>query len=173
MTDHERNAIVVRPARPDDGAGMWETVRDSAVLDLNSSYLYLLQASDFRDTCAVAERAGEIVGLVTGYRPPARPDSIFLWQVGIRPSAQGQGLGKRLVGAFLGLPGAAGAKLLETTITPSNEASRGLFRSIARDLEAECTVRPFFTADQFPESGHEDEELFEIGPLDPARINRL
>jgi len=171
--EQDPDEITIRQARGGDGAGMWCVVRDAGVLDLNSSYLYLLQVRDFADTCVVAETAGEVVGFVTGYRRPSRPSSIFLWQVGMLTAMQGRGLGKRLVRAFLKSPGARGATTLETTITPSNSASRGLFRAIARELGAECNVHPCFTADLFPESGHEDEELFEIGPLDPARVNRF
>lgn len=163
----------IRGVRNGDGAGMWRVVEGCGVLDTNSSYLYLLLARDFASTCVVAESAGEIVGFVTGYRRPARPEAVFLWQVGILPQAQGQGLGKRLLAAFLRQPGARGASWLETTITRSNDASRGLFRAIARDLGAGCEVSPCFTVDLFPESGHEAEELFEIGPFDPERVDQL
>jgi L-2,4-diaminobutyric acid acetyltransferase len=169
----DNGIAIVRGARNDDGAGMWRVVEDCGVLDRNSSYLYLLLARDFAANCVVAEMAGETVGFVTGFRRPSRPDAVFLWQVGILPQAQGQGLGKRLVAAFLRQPGARDARWLETTITPSNEASRGLFRAIARDLGTDCKVSPCFTPDLFPESGHEPEELFEIGPFDPKRVDQL
>lgn len=165
--------ITIRQARVGDGAGMWRVVKDAGVLDLNSSYLYLLMVRDFSETCVVAEQEGAVVGFVTGYRRPVKHTSIFLWQVGMLPRMQGRGLGKRLVRAFLGTPGARGATMLETTVTPSNDASRGLFRAIARELDAECNVTSCFTAELFPESGHEDEELFEIGPFDPSRLARF
>ncbi len=163
----------LRGARDGDGAGMWRVVEGCGVLDMNSSYLYLLLARDFASTCVVAERAGAVVGFVSGYRRPNRAEAVFLWQVGILPQAQAQGLGKRLLAAFLRQPGAPGASWLETTITPSNEASRGLFRAVARDLGAGCEVSPGFTAELFPKAGHEAEELFEIGPFDPERVVRL
>lgn len=161
--------IALRSPTLADGAGMWEVTKACGVLDLNSSYLYLLLAKDFSATCVVAEHGGGIVGFVSGYRPPSRPDTIFLWQVGIMPEMQGRGLGKRLVDAFLDAPGAAGARWLETTVAPSNDASRALFQAIARRLEADCVVGPCFTAGQFPGPGHEDEELFRIGPLRATR----
>lgn len=171
--DSREDEIILRRPTVDDGAGMWKVVDSAGVLDPNSSYLYLLLARDFADVCVVAECDGEIVGFVTGYRPPTRPDSVFLWQVGMRPDMQGRGLGKRLVAAFLKTAGSRGATLLETTVTRSNEASRALFRGIARDLDTECRVTPCFSAAQFPEPGHEDEELYEIGPYDPSRLDRL
>lgn len=169
----ERLDITFRNARLEDGAGIWRVVRDSGVLDLNSAYMYLLLAKDFGDTCVVAEHAGKITGFVTGYRPPKRPDSIFLWQVGVDASMRGQGLGKRLLAAFLQSPGAQGATLLETTISPSNEASKALFGAIARDLGAEIRVTEGFTESHFPEGGHEAEQLYLIGPYTAARANQL
>ncbi|MCO6440791.1 MAG: diaminobutyrate acetyltransferase [Nitrococcus mobilis] len=148
-----------------DGGGIWRVVKESNVLDLNSSYLYLLLAKDFAETCVIAELSGDVVGFVTGYRPPARPEVLFLWQIGILPSMQGRGLGKRLVTSFLQSPGAQGATLLETTVTPSNAASRALFLAIARQLGVECRISPCFSASQFPDPGHEEEELYRIGPL--------
>ena len=161
------DGILIRTPRIEDGAEMWRVVTETGVLDANSGYLYLLLARDFADTCVVAEEAGQLLGFVTGYRRPAAPDTVFLWQVGLRPTAQGRGLGRRLVHAFLASPGARDAAYLETTVTPSNEPSRALFRAVARDFEAECRIGPCFLASQFPQAGHEDEELFRIGPLPP------
>ncbi|MEX0729441.1 MAG: diaminobutyrate acetyltransferase [Aquisalimonadaceae bacterium] len=155
-----------------DGGAMWTVVKESGVLDPNSAYMYLLLAKDFADTCIVAELNGKVVGFVSGYRPPQRPESIFLWQVGVDASIRGQGMGKRLVTAFLASRGARGARLLETTISPSNGASRALFKAIARDLDADLRVTEGFTEDDFPEGGHEAEELYLIGPFDPARTSQ-
>ncbi len=169
----EKLDITLRNARLEDGAGIWQVVKDSGVLDLNSAYMYLLLAKDFGDTCVVAEHAGRITGFVTGYRPPKRPDSIFLWQVGVDASMRGQGLGKRLLAAFLQSPGAQGATMLETTISPSNEASKALFGAIARELGVEMHVTEGFTESHFPTGGHEAEELYLIGPYTAARANQL
>jgi L-2,4-diaminobutyric acid acetyltransferase len=167
------DTIVFRNPVIDDGAAIWNLVSASGVLDPNSPYLYLLLCKDFADTCIVAMRDDQLMGFATGYRPPHRENVIFLWQVGVDAAARGQGLGKRLVAHFLRNDGARGASVLETTVAPSNEASRALFRGIARDLDAGCDVQPCFRASQFPGAGHEDEELFRIGPYDLTRPNRL
>ncbi len=160
------NADAIRCRRPtiEDGKAIHEVVRETGVLDVNSCYLYLLLCTDFAETCVVAEEAGRVVGFVTGYRPPGRPDTVFLWQVGVAPAGQGKGLGKLLVHAFLDTPGAADATVLETTISPSNAASQALFRAVARDRGAEVTVSPHFTEDHFP-PGHEAEEIYRISPI--------
>lgn len=161
-----------RAPKVTDGTGIWRIVKDSGVLDLNSTYLYLLLCKDFAETCMVAEQGNKLVGFATGYKPPGRENTIFLWQIGIDSDQRGQGLGKRLLARFLHSSGAAGASYLETTISPSNEASQRLFRGLARDLDTECQVEPCFTEDHFP-SGHEAEHLYRIGPFDAATLRRL
>lgn len=153
-----------------DGAEIWRLVRDSGSLDLNSAYLYLLLCQHFADTCVVAEQDGRLLGFVSGYRPPGRPDTLFLWQVGVDASARGRGLGKALVRRFL--RSGDHVRTLETTVSPSNAASQALFRSIAAEFGAELRVTTGFTQDQFPGGQHEDEELYSIGPLNLSALNK-
>mgnify|MGYP002651547875 CR=1 FL=1 len=53
-------AVTFRAATLDDGAAMWRIARDSQVLDVNTSYAYLLMARDFGAHSAVAEMGGEV-----------------------------------------------------------------------------------------------------------------
>src|SRR5690606_41582845 len=69
------------------------------------------------------------------YRPPARPEAVFVWQIGVHPRAQGQGLGRRLLLELLRRPAAADATHLEATVGVSNTASARLFQSVARRSE--------------------------------------
>lgn len=178
--------LVFRPPTPSEGAALWQLVRETGVLEPNSAYAYALLCRDFASTCLVAlqgdpsgqgdvERTaqpgeGPLVGFVTAYRPPARPEAIFVWQIGVHPRAQGQGLGKRLLKELLELPAVADATYLEATVGVSNEASARLFKGVARELGAGCEIEPWFTEQHFPspEGGarpHEDEPLYRIGPL--------
>ena len=160
------NRIAIRQPSVTDGAEIWRIVKESGTLDFNSAYLYLLLCKDFAETCRVAERDGRLVGFVTGYRPPGREDVIFLWQVGVDAACRGQRLGNALVSTFLQAAAERGARVLETTISPSNQASQALFRGIARDLGVPCEVSPCFAATDFPPNNdHEAEELYRIGPF--------
>lgn len=154
-----------RSARHGDGAALWQLVKSAGTLELNSAYFYLLFASDFGDTCLVAEADDKIVGTVIGYRPPANPASAFVWQIGVAPDMQGQGLGKELLRHWISLPGNAGAQWVTATVTEDNVASARLFRAFARDNGAACEDVPHFTAELFPHE-HPAERLFRIGPLD-------
>lgn len=152
---------------------MWQFIADHGGLELNTAYAYLVLADDFTDTCVVAvERGSEpgdvadgtLAGFVLGYRPPTRPDTLFVWQVGVAPSHRGQGLARRMILEVLER-NAPEVRFLESTVTPSNTASRRLFRSVAEARDTTCDVTDHLTEDHFPEDGHEAEQRFRIGPL--------
>jgi len=145
---------------------MARLVRESAVLEPNSTYAYVLLCTDFRQTCFVADRGGPPLAFVAAYRPPTRPDTVFVWQIGVHPDERGRGLGTRLLRTLLSAPGARDACWLEATITPSNVASLGLFSGLARSLDASFELGPGFPGDLFGEASvHEPEQRCRIGPL--------
>lgn len=55
---------------------------------------------------------------------------------------------------------------MEATVTPTNEASRRLFKGFGRKVGAEVAIKEdFFSEADFPAgSAHEAEGLFRIGP---------
>jgi L-2,4-diaminobutyric acid acetyltransferase len=166
LPDDEPTSITIRPATPADGRTMWHLAKDSGSLDLNSPYAYLLAGHHFGATTKVAvDTRGGIAGFVIGYRPPAAPHQVFVWQVAVDPSHRGSGVGHKLLGAVVDDAIAAGAHELTATVTPSNEASRRLFQSVARARSAEFREQPCFDTDLFPGEGHEPENEIVIGPL--------
>ena len=76
-------------------------VADSGVLDLNSTYAYVLLCTDFADSSIVAERDGRVCGFIGGYHPPQRPDVLFVWQVVVAASERGTGLGGAMLDALV------------------------------------------------------------------------
>lgn len=153
-----------RSARHGDGADLWRLVQRVGTLELNSAYFYMLFASDFGDTCLVAEHGGRPVGTVIGYRPPRDPYSAFVWQIGIAPELRGHRLGARLLQAWLDLPANRDARWLTATVASDNLPSQKLFRGFARLTGVSCDESDHFPAEQFPHE-HPAERLFRIGPL--------
>lgn len=157
--------LTLRPPTRPDGARMWRFVREHGGLELNTAYAYVLLADDLSATSSVADGPdGDLAGFVLGFRRPARPDTLFVWQVGVSPAHRGQGLARRLILDTLARQ-PDDVRFLEATVTPSNTASQRLFRSVAAALETDCQVREYLTVDDFPEGDHEAEDLFRIGPF--------
>ena len=151
-----------------DGAAIHRITRDTGVLDVNSAYAYLIMATRFSDTTVVAEDDdGAVVGFITGFIPPRRPDVLFVWQVGVDASARGQGAATRMLMALVEAPACRGVRWVETTVSLSNTPSQRMFQGLARRLECDIDVAPEdgFTAADFGSSDHEDEPLYRIGPF--------
>ncbi|MFA5504882.1 MAG: diaminobutyrate acetyltransferase [Vulcanimicrobiota bacterium] len=159
-------SIVYRPSRASDGKEMWRLLEEIGTLERNTGYFYVLFACEFHRSCVVAEKDGRMIGFVVGFRPPERPGSVFVWQVGVSPKARGQGVASKLLKALLEQ---TRATVLEATVSPDNLASRALFQSLAQKMEVTCTVEPYFREHHFYHP-HEPEELFSIGPLQPSAL---
>jgi L-2,4-diaminobutyric acid acetyltransferase len=159
----------------DDGAAIWELVRDAGSLDLNSPYAYLLFSECFPESCAVAHDGDALAGAIVGFCPPQRPDSLFVWQVAVSPRFRGRGLGTQVLAWLMDHAAERGVEFLEATVTPDNEASLRLFRGFAHEVGAECVESMMFPSDLFPEAGerHEEEWLFRIGPVRRSSLQPL
>jgi L-2,4-diaminobutyric acid acetyltransferase len=144
-----------------DGQSLWRMARDSQVLDLNSSYSYLLWSRDFAETSVVATVDGEPAGFITGYMRPDEPGTLMVWQVAVDHEFRGRKLAAEMLDR---LAGQVRAERVETTITADNEASIRLFAGFASRREAPMEREPLFTAELYPD-GHDTEYLYRIGPL--------
>lgn len=159
------DTIVLRKPTVADGAPLHALIRECKPLDENSTYCNLLQCTHFANTSILAEKGGDLVGFVTGYRLPDNPSVYFLWQVGVAAGGRGHGLGRRMIQAILQRDACRGVSELQTTITPSNEASRALFGGLARAEHARMTEQDYFAGTHFGSDHHDPEQLFRIGPL--------
>lgn len=154
-------SITYRQPQLNDGLAMFELVKASPPLDVNSSYLYFLQASHFANTCVVAEMDNEMVGFVSGYFRPDRKDSLFVWQVVVSQKARGQGLAKKLLEALVkNQKSRPMVRELSCTISPSNKASQGLFYSFAKQYGLHVQVSDYLQDSHFAHLGHEAEEEY-------------
>ncbi|MEU9013543.1 diaminobutyrate acetyltransferase [Streptomyces sp. NPDC048479] len=159
--------LEIATPRVEDGAAIWRIARDSEVLDLNSSYSYLLWCRDFAATSAVARGSdGEPIAFVTGYVRPDRPEALVVWQVAVDHAHRGRGLAGVLLDALTArVTDGPGIREIETTITPDNTASDRLFTSYAQRHGARLEREVLFDGELFPEGTHQPEVLYRIGPL--------
>jgi len=159
------HALVIGEPDREDGAAVHDLIAACPPLDTNSLYANLLQCSHFAGTCAIARMDGEVCGWVSGYIPPEQPDTYFLWQVAVHERARGRKLPVRMIRDILSRPACADLSRLQTTITPDNEASWGLFRSVARWLDADMSDVPHFERQRHFKGRHATEHMVTIGPL--------
>ena len=156
------DAALLRSPQIADGVRLWQLAKDSQVLDVNSSYSYLLWCRDFSDTTIVAESAGDVVGFVSGFMRPQSPTTLFVWQVAVDRAQRGRGLGVAMLNRLLDT---TAAHTLETTISPDNTASIAMFTALARRRDTSISKQTLFSADNFPDS-HQPEDLYTVGPMD-------
>ena len=162
--DAEFDGITLRKPTKADGPALNLLVRLNPPLDMNSVYCNVLQCTHFADTCIVAEKDGQLIGYVTGYLMPGDPTIYFLWQVGVSPEGRGHGLAQRMTQAILARDFCKGVRELNTTVTPSNQASRAMFAKFAKLEGAEMTEEENYYPSEVLD-GHEQESLFRIRPL--------
>jgi len=145
---------------------MFRIVKESKVLDVNSSYSYLMWSKYFNKTSIIAEcENNEVIGFVSGFLQPESPDTLFVWQVAVDHKHRGKGLATKLIEQLLNQLKSEKVNYLEATVTPSNIPSSNLFKGIAKKNDTNCTVFECFSKDQFPDPSHEPEMTYRIGPL--------
>ncbi|KRE96440.1 hypothetical protein ASG89_31220 [Paenibacillus sp. Soil766] len=165
MTLLDTNNCVIRKATVQDGKYMWQRVKDSQKLDVNSAYCYIMLSEYFTDTCLVAEIDKEIVGFVTSLIRPSNPEVLFVWQIAVSTEHQGKGIAYTLLHELISSASCTEVRYIETTISPRNTASNQLFRKWAEEMEAPLLESEGFSSYLFPGDVHEDERLIQIGPI--------
>jgi L-2,4-diaminobutyric acid acetyltransferase len=165
-TDREDGILLRKPAA-DDGYEIHQLIAHSPPLDVNSVYSYYLLSDHFSDTCVVAEHEGKVAGFLSAYRIPQREDTLFVWQVVVSTDLRGRHLASRMLDALLSRFDPDSVRYIESTVNPSNAASRGLFERLARQRGTTLSEDTFLEASAFgPAADHESEILLRI-PLYP------
>ncbi len=153
----------------EDGKEIWKLANALAPeLDLNSAYKYLILCEFFPSSCVIAKNEEKVIGFITGFVSPERPDTVFVWQIGIDRAERGKGLGSKLLMKLVEQQDRSKISYVEATITPSNEASQILFHRLASNLNTKCHISLLFKKEMFPvqeDEEHEEELLFRIGPI--------
>jgi len=162
------NKLSFRSPVANDGPAMHALVERCKPLDVNSRYCYLILCEHFPSTCVVVEEGNEVVGFITAYIPPEKRDTLFVWQAAVDVRLRGQGLAKKMLNSLLSRPNLERTSYIEATVNPSNEASRSLFKSLAKDCSCAFDEELIFPANMFGAGDHEQENLIRVGPIDPV-----
>jgi L-2,4-diaminobutyric acid acetyltransferase len=163
--------LILRVPRAEDALAVHSLVAACPPLDANSLYCNLLQCTHFCDTSVIAMAGDDVAGFISGYRPPAAPATLFVWQVAVGAAARGRGLALRMLRHLLARPGCRAVQFLETSVTPGNAPSRALFAALARSLDTVLEEQPWFDRQRHFGGGHDDETLFRIGPFVTSNLS--
>ena len=149
-----KQTLVIRSPSHRDGGAVYQLVKASPPLDVNSSYSYLLWCDYFADTSCVAWHGSSLVGYVSGFLPHKEqpPKSagggttLFIWQVAVAQSARGTGVGYQMLSYLWAKWQAA---IMLTTVSPSNLPSMRLFSKFASSSNATLSLSNHYPAELF------------------------
>lgn len=163
----EIKTLTFRKPKPTDGQLLNALVARCSPLDTNSTYCNLLQCTHFAETSIAAMNAqDELVGFISGYIPPSRPNTLFVWQVAVDASCRGHGLALRMLMALIQrCREEKSIQYIETTITPGNAASEALFSRAYKELNIVTDKTVLFSRKIHFADQHDDEVLWRGGPL--------
>lgn len=152
-----------------DGPALYALVDKCKPLDVNSRYCYLILCQHFASTCVVVEDSSQPdtgpMAMLTAYVPPTQLDTLFVWQIAVHVSLRGQGVAKRLLADVLARPSMQQIRFVQATVNPSNDASRGIFHSLARQYKTDVSESLLFAEDLLGDGDHEQENLIQVGPI--------
>lgn len=160
-----KDDIVFRKPESQDGNRVHKLISECKPLDENSVYCNLLQCTHFADTSVAVEMDGDLVGFISGYIPPKQQNVLFVWQVAVHEKARGKGLAKRMLADLINRQYTTDVQFIETTITPDNDASWGMFRSFAYERSMPTEEFILFDSRIHFAGEHNDEYLLRIGPF--------
>ncbi|MFT5427281.1 MAG: L-2,4-diaminobutyric acid acetyltransferase [Gammaproteobacteria bacterium] len=156
---------VLREPSITDGVAVNRLVSACPPLDNNSTYCNLLQCMHFAKTSCLLELDGVVVGFISGYLLPDKPDTLFVWQIAIDKSARKKGYARKMLLKILQHAICKNVRYMETTITKSNEASWGMFIKFANELNSRYSESQQFSRTTHFADEHDDEYLLSIGPF--------
>lgn len=154
--------IALRAPRPNDAPAIWRLAPAQGA-DRDSPYAFVLLCTHFADTGIVASLDGAVVGYALGYRPPAYPRDLFVWQLGVAPGGPDD-LAVRMLEELLARPACAEARFLCMTRAPTDLPLRDLLATLGRRCGVGLREEPCFSHALFARP-HADEALCRVGPL--------
>jgi len=120
----------IRKATQEDFLSVHQFTAGCPPLENYPEHVYKIILRYFGDYCFIAEDKGQIMGFAMGIVPQSFPGTYFLWQVGVAPSYQGQGIGEKLVREVENELEKLGFIRIEVTIDPVNLPSQKLFEKL-------------------------------------------
>ncbi len=122
--------MMIRKATQEDFLKVHQFTAGCPPMENYPEHVYKIILRYFGDYCFVAEENGQIIGFAMGIVPESFPCTFFLWEIGVDPSYQGQGIGGKLVRDVENELRKREFKRIEVTIDPVNLPSQKLFKKM-------------------------------------------
>ncbi len=148
-----------------DAKDIWELIKNTRNLDLNSAYSYLILCKYFSESCIIAKTGGKVIGFISAFQTPNNPEFLFIWQVAVDSNYRRMGLAMNMFEHLLIRKKCQQIRYIEITVNPSNAAAYSLYHRLANRLDTSCEASICFPSCLFPGAQHEDEIMLRIGPL--------
>jgi predicted GNAT superfamily acetyltransferase len=116
-------AYQIRPIRPWDYRPVISVIDDWWHGRHMADMLPRLFFEHFTNTSFAAERDGELVGFLVGFKSQSRPAEAYIHFVGVHPGERGRGLGRQLYECFFAAARAQGCELVRAVTAPVNRGS--------------------------------------------------
>jgi L-2,4-diaminobutyric acid acetyltransferase len=120
----------IRKATQEDFLDVHRFTAGCPLMENYPEHVYKIILRYFGDYCFIAKDSGQIIGFTMGIVPWSFPGTFFLWDIGVSPSYERQGIGGKLVGEVENELRKLGFKRIEVTIDPVNLPSQKLFEKM-------------------------------------------
>jgi ribosomal protein S18 acetylase RimI-like enzyme len=142
-------SVVVRLLGPEEAEVLANVAPDVFDFDVRSKLAEEF-LNDPRHHLAVALDGEQVVGMASGvhYIHPDQRAQLFINEVGVAPSHQRRGIGRRLVAALLSRARALGCTEAWVATEPDNDAARGLYAAAGAIEDPEPFVLYAFPLNQ-------------------------
>lgn len=119
--------VTIRQADEKDFLAIAQFTASCKPLEPYPAHLYKIMLRYCGNTAFLALAEGRIVGFQMGFLSQRRSGTYFLWQIGVSPSMQKQGIASRILRQAERCLRNSGVKRIEVTIDPENVPSQKLF----------------------------------------------
>lgn len=120
----------IRKATQDDFLKVHKFTAECPPLENYPEHVYKIILRYFGDYCFIAEENEKIIGFAMGIVPQSVSHTYFLWDIGIDPSYQRQGIGMAILKEIENELEKLGFIRIEVTIDPINTSSQKLFEKM-------------------------------------------
>lgn len=134
---------VFRMPTQEDGLSIHELIAQCAPLDQNSAYCNFLQSSHFQHTCLIAEQQELLVGFVSAYRKPEKPNELFIGKWRCIRLHVGKAWHIRWSNICLGVVSYRISRFLKPLLPRKTKHLGGYFKSLIGSMESRV-VSPLF-----------------------------